>query len=138
MRPPRAALWPLLPIAGTMAAPVTWMRVHGGDRGYIAAGEFRIAGAGFAGLTQLRAHSPILFVLTGATIYPSGIVAVRAVGDEPIMGAQRGAASFATAAEAPDRPRAWSSRRRRSAVTFLARTSAPVNRPRTGLGGRGA
>ena len=121
MRPPRAALWPLVPIAGTMAAPVTWMLVHGVDRGYIAAGEFRIAGAGFAGLTQLRAHSPILFVLTGATIYASGIVAVRAVSDEPIMGAQRGPASFATAAEQPDRLRAWSSRRRRSAVTFLDR-----------------
>jgi DHA2 family multidrug resistance protein-like MFS transporter len=88
MKPFTAALWSLVPMTGTMvAAPVTRVLVQHVDRAYIAAGGFLIAAAGFAGLTQLHAHSPIWFILIGATIYAGGIVGVISVGNELIMGA---------------------------------------------------
>ncbi len=88
MKPLTAALWSLVPMAGTMAAaPVTRVLVQHVDRAFVAAGGFLIAGAGFAGLTQLHAHSPIWFLLIGATVYAGGIVGVMSVGNELIMGA---------------------------------------------------
>src|SRR6266705_4406838 len=88
MSPLTAALWSLVPMAGTMAAvPATRALVPRVDRAWIAAGGFLVAAAGFAGLTQLHAHSPIWFILIGATIYAGGIVGVISVGNELIMGA---------------------------------------------------
>jgi DHA2 family multidrug resistance protein-like MFS transporter len=88
MRPLTAALWSLVPMAGTMAAaPVTQVLVQRADRGYVAAGGYLIAAAGFAGLTQLHVHSAIGFILIAATVYAGGIVAVMTVGNELIMGA---------------------------------------------------
>ena len=88
MKPLTAALWSLVPMAGTIvAAPVTRLLVQRVDRAFVAAGGFLIAGAGFAGLTQLHAHSSIWFLLIGATVYAGGIVGVMAVGNELVMGA---------------------------------------------------
>ena len=88
MKPLAAALWSLVPMAGTMlAAPLTRVLVQHADRAFVAAGGFLIAAAGFAGLTRLHAHSPIWFLLIGATVYAGGVVAVMSVGTELIMGA---------------------------------------------------
>ena len=88
MKPLTAALWSLVPMAGTMvAAPVTRVLVQHLDRAFVAAGGFLIAGAGFAGLTQLHARSSIWFLLIGAIVYAGGIVGVMSVGNELIMGA---------------------------------------------------
>ena len=88
MSPLTAALWSLVPMAGTMAAAMaTRVLVQRFDRAYVAAGGFFISGAGFAALTQLHAHSPIAFLLIAATIYAGGIVGVMTVGNELIMGA---------------------------------------------------
>ena len=88
MSPLTAALWSLVPMAGTMAAAAaTRVLVQRFDRAYVAAGGFFISGAGFAALTQLHAQSPIAFLLIAATIYAGGIVGVMTVGNELIMGA---------------------------------------------------
>jgi len=88
MSPLTAALWSLVPMAGTMAAAmVTRVAVQHVDRAYVAAGGFLISGAGFAALTQLHARSPLAFLLITATIYAGGIVGVMTVGNELIMGA---------------------------------------------------
>ena len=88
MSPLTAALWSLVPMAGTMtAAPAAQLLAGRVDRAYIAAGGFGIAGLGFAGLTQLRPHSPIAFLLVCAAIYAGGIVGVMTVGNELVMGA---------------------------------------------------
>src|SRR5581483_8553656 len=88
MRPLTAALWSLVPMAGTMlAAPLTRTLVLRMDRAFIAAGGFLIAGAGFAALTRLHPHSPIAFILIAAAVYAGGIVAVMTVGNELVMGA---------------------------------------------------
>ena len=88
MSPLTAALWSLVPMAGTMtAAAAARVLVQRFDRAYVAAGGFLISGAGFAALTQLHAHSPIVFLLVAATIYAGGIVGVMTVGNELIMGA---------------------------------------------------
>jgi hypothetical protein len=53
------ALLSLVPMAGTIAAaPVAQLLVERGRRGYVAAGGFFMAGAEFAGLTQLHARAP--------------------------------------------------------------------------------
>src|SRR6202043_2443849 len=63
MRPLTAALWSLVPMAGTMAAaPVTRVLVQRVGRAYVAAGGCGVAGLGFAGLTQLHLHAPLGFV----------------------------------------------------------------------------
>jgi DHA2 family multidrug resistance protein-like MFS transporter len=88
MSPLTAALWSLVPMAGTMtAAAAARVLVQRFDRAYVAAGGFLISGAGFAALTQLHARSPIVFLLVAATIYAGGIVGVMTVGNELIMGA---------------------------------------------------
>src|SRR5512140_288461 len=88
MSPLTAALWSLVPMAGTTAAAMaTRVLVQRFDRAYVAAGGFFISGAGFAALTQLHAHSPIAFLLIAAPIYAGGIVGVMTVGNELIMGA---------------------------------------------------
>jgi MFS transporter, DHA2 family, multidrug resistance protein len=88
MRPFTAALWSLVPMAGTMVAtPVTRALAQRFDRAYVATGGFLAAGAGFAGLTQLHVHSPFPFLLTAAAVYAGGVLAVMAIGSELIMGA---------------------------------------------------
>ena len=88
MKPFTAALWSLVPMAGTMVAtPVIRALAQRLDRAYVAAGGFVVAGAGFAALTQLHAHSPIWFLLTAASVYAGGVVGVMAIGNELIMGA---------------------------------------------------
>ena len=88
MSPLTAALWSLVPMAGTMAAaPAAQLLAGRVDRAYIAAGGFGLAGLGFAGLTQLHPHSPIAFLLVCAAIYAGGIVGVMTVGNELVMGA---------------------------------------------------
>jgi len=88
MSPLTAALWSLVPLAGTTAAAMaTRGLVQRFDRAYVAAGGFLISGAGFATLTQLHPHSPIAFLLVAASIYAGGIVGVMTIGNELIMGA---------------------------------------------------
>jgi len=88
MSPLTAALWSLVPMAGTFtAAPLAQTLAGRIDRAYLAAGGFLVAAAGFAGLTQLRPHSPIVFLLICAAIYAGGIVAVMTVGTELTLGA---------------------------------------------------
>jgi DHA2 family multidrug resistance protein-like MFS transporter len=88
MSPLTAALWSLVPMAGTMVATMgTRTLVRHIDRAYVAAGGFLVSGAGFAALTQLHPHSPIAFLLVAASIYAGGIVGVMTVGNELIMGA---------------------------------------------------
>jgi DHA2 family multidrug resistance protein-like MFS transporter len=88
MSPLTAALWSLVPMAGTMtAAPAAQLLAGRVDRAYIAAGGFFIAGVGFAGLTQVRPHSPLWFLLICAAVYAGGVVGVMTVGNELVMGA---------------------------------------------------
>jgi len=88
MRPFTAALWSLVPMAGTMAAtPATRVLAQRLDRAYVAAGGFVLAAAGFAVLTGAHARSPIWFLLAGATVYAGGVVGVMSIGNELIMGA---------------------------------------------------
>ncbi|MDR0341503.1 MAG: MFS transporter [Nocardiopsaceae bacterium] len=88
MTPLTAALWSLVPMAGTMiAAPATRLLVERIDRAYVAAGGFATAAAGFAALTQLQAGSPLAFLLIAAGVYAGGVVAVMSVANELIMGA---------------------------------------------------
>ncbi|MGO9726350.1 MAG: hypothetical protein ACLPN6_13495 [Streptosporangiaceae bacterium] len=97
--PLRAALWSLVPMAGTMlAAPLTKVLVARLDRAYVASGGFVIAAAGFASLSRVHAHSPIWFILIAATVYAGGIVGVMSVGNELIMGAVPPARAGAAAA----------------------------------------
>lgn len=57
-----------------------WITEPGGrrahDRAYIASVAFLIAGAGFAGLTQVHPRSALWFLLTCAVTYADGIVVV--------------------------------------------------------------
>jgi DHA2 family multidrug resistance protein-like MFS transporter len=88
MRPFTAALWSLVPMAGTMAAtPITRVLAQRLDRAYIGAGGFLLAAAGFAVFTQLHVHSPLWFLLAAATVYAGGVVGVMSIANELIMGA---------------------------------------------------
>jgi len=88
MRPLTAALWSLVPMAGTMAAtPITRVLAQRLDRAYVAASGFLLAGAGFALLTQLHVHSPLWFLLAAAAVYAGGVVGVMSIANELIMGA---------------------------------------------------
>jgi MFS transporter, DHA2 family, multidrug resistance protein len=88
MSPLSAALWSIVPMAGTMTAvPLSQLLVKRVDRGYIAAGGLLAAAAGYAVLTHAQAHSALWFVLLGASIYAGGVVAALTVGNELIMGA---------------------------------------------------
>jgi MFS transporter, DHA2 family, multidrug resistance protein len=88
MNPLTAALWSMVPMAGTMTAvPLSQLLVKRVDRGYIAAGGLLVAAAGFVLLTHAQVHSGLWFVLLGASIYAGGVVTAVAVGNELIMGA---------------------------------------------------
>jgi MFS transporter, DHA2 family, multidrug resistance protein len=88
MSPLTAALWSMVPMAGTMTAvPLSQVLVKRVDRGYIAAGGLLAAAGGYALLTQAQAHSALWLVLLGASIYAGGVVAALTVGNEFIMGA---------------------------------------------------
>jgi MFS transporter, DHA2 family, multidrug resistance protein len=106
MRPFTAALWSLVPMAGTMAGtPVTRALAQRLDRAYVAVGGFLLAGAGFAALTQVHVHSPIWFVLTAASVYAGGALAVMSISSELIMGAvppERAGAAAAVAETATE------------------------------------
>ena len=88
MSPFTAALWSMVPMAGTMTAvPLSQLLVQRLDRGYIAAGGLLVAAGGFALLTHARADSGLWFVLLGASIYAGGVVTAVTVGNELVMGA---------------------------------------------------
>jgi MFS transporter, DHA2 family, multidrug resistance protein len=88
MNPFTAALWSIVPMAGTMTAvPLSQLLVNRVDRGYIAAGGLLVAAGGFALLTHAQTHSALWFVLLGASIYAGGVVTAVTVGNELIMGA---------------------------------------------------
>src|SRR5215472_4069405 len=88
LSPLTAALWSLVPMAGTFtAAPLAQALAGRIDRAYLAAGGFLVAAAGFAGLIWVQPHSPLWFLLTCAGIYAGGIVGVMTVGNELILGA---------------------------------------------------
>ena len=88
MSPFTAALWSMVPMAGTMTAvPLSQLLVQRVDRGYIAAGGLLVAAAGFALLTHAQADSGLWFVLLGASIYAGGVVTAVTVGNELVMGA---------------------------------------------------
>jgi MFS transporter, DHA2 family, multidrug resistance protein len=99
MSPLTAALWSLVPMAGTMtAAPVAQALAGRVDRAYIAASGFLVAAVGFAGLSQVQARSALWLLLTCAAIYAGGVVAVMATGNELIMAAVPPARAGAAAA----------------------------------------
>jgi len=106
MRPFTAALWSMVPMAGTMvAAPVTRALAQRLDRAYVATGGFLVGGAGFTGLTQVHVHSPIWVVLTAASVYAGGVLAVMSIGSELIMSAvppERAGAAAAVAETATE------------------------------------
>jgi DHA2 family multidrug resistance protein-like MFS transporter len=88
MSPLRAALWSMVPMAGTaVAVPLSQVLVQKVDRAYVAAGGMFTAAAGFGILTQVQAHSPLWFVLLGASVYAGGVIGAMTVGNELIMGA---------------------------------------------------
>jgi len=88
MSPLTAALWSMVPMAGTMTAvPLSQLLVKRVDRGYIAAGGLLVAAGGFAVLTHAQADSGLWFVLLGASIYAGGVVTAVTVGNELVMGA---------------------------------------------------
>jgi len=88
MSPFTAALWSIVPMAGTMTAvPLSQLLVNRVDRGYIAAGGLLLAAGGFALLTHAQTHSGLWLVLLGASIYAGGVVTAVTVGNELIMGA---------------------------------------------------
>jgi MFS transporter, DHA2 family, multidrug resistance protein len=88
MSPLTAALWSIVPMAGTMTAvPLSQVLVKRVDRGYISAGGLLAAAGGYALLTQAQADSALWHVLLGASIYAGGVVAALTVGNEFIMGA---------------------------------------------------
>jgi DHA2 family multidrug resistance protein-like MFS transporter len=129
-------------MAGTMAAaPVTQMLVQRTDRAFVAAGGFLIAGAGFAGLTQVHPRSPIAFILIAATVYAGGIVGVMTVGNELIMGAvppERAGAAAAVVETATEFGGALGMAVLGSIGTAVYRSglaaSAPAGTPRAALG----
>ena len=88
LSPFTAALWSIVPMAGTMTAvPLSQLLVQRVDRGYIAAGGLLLAAGGFGLLTHAQAGSGLWFVLLGASIYAGGVVTAVAVGNELVMGA---------------------------------------------------
>jgi MFS transporter, DHA2 family, multidrug resistance protein len=88
MSPFTAALWSLVPMAGTgVAVPLSQILVQKVDRAYIAAGGLIVAAAGYGMLTQVRVHSALWFVLIGASVYAGGVVGAMTIGNELIMGA---------------------------------------------------
>jgi MFS transporter, DHA2 family, multidrug resistance protein len=88
MSPFTAALWSIVPMAGTMTAvPLSQLLVQRVDRGYIAAGGLLLAAGGFALLTHAQTHSGLWFVLLGASMYAGGVVTAVTVGNELVMGA---------------------------------------------------
>jgi DHA2 family multidrug resistance protein-like MFS transporter len=88
MSPFTAALWSMVPMAGTMTAvPLSQLLVKRVDRGYIAAGGLLAAAGGYALLTHVQTHSGLWFVLLGASTYAGGVVTAMTVGNELIMGA---------------------------------------------------
>jgi MFS transporter, DHA2 family, multidrug resistance protein len=88
MSPLTAALWSMVPMAGTITAvPLSQVLTKLVDRGYVAAGGLVAAAGGFALLTQAQAHSALWLVLLGASTYAGGVVAALTVGNELIMGA---------------------------------------------------
>lgn len=88
MSPLTAALWSLVPMAGTATAvPVSQLLVQRADRAYVASGSLLSAAAGYLVLTQVQATSPLWLCLLGASIYAGGAVAAMTIGSELIMGA---------------------------------------------------
>src|SRR5262249_37212004 len=105
-RPFTAALWSLVPMAGTMAAtPVTRALAHRLDRAYVAVAGVLLAGARFAGLTPGHVHSPVWVVLTPARLSAGGGLAGMSIRGELIMGAvppERAGAAAAVAETAAE------------------------------------
>ena len=88
MSPFTAALWSMVPMTGTgVAVPLSQVLVQRVDRGYVAAGGLLIAAAGYGILSQVHQHTPLWFVLVGASVYAGGVVGAMTVGNELIMGA---------------------------------------------------
>ncbi len=88
MSPFTAALWSMVPMAGTgVAVPLSQVLVQKVDRAYVAAAGLLVAAAGYGLLTQVRVHSPLWFVLVGASVYAGGVIGAMTVGNELIMGA---------------------------------------------------
>jgi MFS transporter, DHA2 family, multidrug resistance protein len=88
MSPFRAALWSMVPMAGTgIAVPLSQVLVQRADRAYVAAGGLLIAAGGYGILTQVHPRSPLWFVLIGASVYAGGVVGAVTVGNELVMGA---------------------------------------------------
>jgi MFS transporter, DHA2 family, multidrug resistance protein len=88
MSPFTAALWSMVPMAGTaVAVPLSQVLVQKVDRALVAAGGLAVAAAGYGILTQVRVHSPLWFVLIGASVYAGGVIGAMTVGNELIMGA---------------------------------------------------
>jgi DHA2 family multidrug resistance protein-like MFS transporter len=101
MSPLRAALWSLLPSIAVAAALPTAaalaQRIH---RATVIAGGFLLAATGFAVLTQVSTHSPLITALIGAGLLAAGLVAVMTLVTEVVLGTvsteQAGTASAVT------------------------------------------
>ena len=83
----KAALWSLVPSLATggvaPSAAVIGQKVN---RAYVMSAGFLIAAVGFTVLTQVRADSALWLVLTGATLYAGGLVAVMALVNGIVLG----------------------------------------------------
>ncbi|WP_052286922.1 MFS transporter [Streptomyces sp. 769] len=88
MSPLRAALWHMVPsLAVGAIAPLSAALARRVDRAYLVAAGFVFAAGGFLWLSRLEASSPLWFVLGGAAVYASGLVAVMSLGNELALGA---------------------------------------------------
>ncbi|MEU6984942.1 MFS transporter [Streptomyces sp. NPDC046324] len=86
--PFEAALWSLVPSAGVMvAAPAGAALAQRIDRAYVMAGGFLLSAGGFASLTLIGTGTPLWAVVTGATVYASGLVSAMTLANESALGA---------------------------------------------------
>ncbi|MFB9236795.1 MFS transporter [Plantactinospora siamensis] len=87
MSPLRAALWSVLPtvVVGGVA-PLAAALAARTNRAYVMAGGFLVAAGGFALLTRVPAEAGLWVLLTGATGYAAGVVAVLSLVTDVVLG----------------------------------------------------
>jgi DHA2 family multidrug resistance protein-like MFS transporter len=86
--PLEAALWSLAPSVGVViAAPTAAALAKRVDRAAVMTGGFLLSAAGFASLTLIDVDTPLWAVLTGATVYASGLVSAMTLANESALGA---------------------------------------------------
>ncbi|MGH3461776.1 MAG: MFS transporter [Kribbellaceae bacterium] len=87
MSPLTAALWSLAPsVAVAGAAPAASALAQRVARSRVIALGFVIGAAGFAVISQVHAHSPLVLVLVGAGVLAAGLVMVMTLVTEVVVG----------------------------------------------------